>query len=246
MGVLSFLKRKNGGSAPAPADAALDSVEQARTRARRRLIGALVLLSIGVIGFPLLFESQPRPIPVDIPIDIPAKEGAAPLPMPGPRVNANSAASAAMARRAEPMPEVITETRADAGRDVTPAELPTAASASSPKSSEKPVPKPASFGAEAARAQALLDGKSAPPPAASAPGVARFIVQVGAFADPQAARETRLKVEKLGLKTYTQIADTPAGKRIRVRVGPFASRAEVDKAIARVRAAGVAATVLTL
>ncbi len=82
--------------------------------------------------------------------------------------------------------------------------------------------------------------------ASAADGVARFVVQVGAFADPASAREVRLKMEKLGLKTYTQVAETPAGKRIRVRLGPFATRAEADKAQARAKEAGIAAVVLTL
>ena len=71
-------------------------------------------------------------------------------------------------------------------------------------------------------------------------------MQVGAFAEATAARETRLKVERLGLKTYTQVAETPAGSRIRVRIGPFASRAEADAALAKARAGGVSAVVLTL
>jgi DedD protein len=74
----------------------------------------------------------------------------------------------------------------------------------------------------------------------------RFVVQVGAFADAEAARETRKNVEKLGLKTYTQIAQTPSGNRIRVRVGPFASRGEAEAALAKAKAAGLAAVLLTL
>lgn len=74
----------------------------------------------------------------------------------------------------------------------------------------------------------------------------RFVVQVGAFAEADSAREARAKVEKLGLKTYTQVAQTPSGSRIRVRVGPFASRAEADAALARARGAGLAAVVLAL
>ena len=111
----------------------------------------------------------------------------------------------------------------------------------------KPAPEPtrkaepqAEPRSEAARAKALLDAE----PAAGAQ--ARFIVQVGAFAEAAAARETRLKVEKLGLKTYTQVAQTTGGSRIRVRVGPFASRDEADKAVAKARAAGITAVVLTL
>jgi len=69
---------------------------------------------------------------------------------------------------------------------------------------------------------------------------------VGAFADAEAARETRQKVERLGLKTYTQVAQTSAGSRIRVRVGPFATREDAEAALAKAKAAGLAAVVLTL
>src|SRR5471032_3324143 len=93
MGLLSIFQRNKqtaakpetsgrGGKSPArqaplantrnPADTA-EAVREARARARRRLMGATVLLLIGVIGFPLLFETQPRPIPVDLPIEIPAR-----------------------------------------------------------------------------------------------------------------------------------------------------------------------------
>ena len=71
-------------------------------------------------------------------------------------------------------------------------------------------------------------------------------MQVGAFSEADSARETRQKAEKLGLKTYTQVASTPAGNRIRVRIGPFANRAEADAALAKARAAGLTAVVLTL
>ena len=75
---------------------------------------------------------------------------------------------------------------------------------------------------------------------------ARFVVQVGAFADAEAARETRKQVEKLGFKTYTQVAQTPSGSRIRVRLGPFATRDEAEAALAKVKTAGLAAVLLTL
>ena len=53
-----------------------------RRRARHRLIGASVLVLLGVLGFPLLFDTQPRPISVDIPIEIPARNPAPALPAP--------------------------------------------------------------------------------------------------------------------------------------------------------------------
>jgi DedD protein len=71
-------------------------------------------------------------------------------------------------------------------------------------------------------------------------------VQVGAFLEDAKVREARAKVEKLGMKTYTQPVDTPTGKRIRVRIGPFATKAEADKAAARIKAEGQTAVVLAL
>ena len=258
MGLLSIFKRADAPSDPAASEPA-DAVQRARTRARQRLIGAAVLVVIGIIGFPLVFETQPRPIPVDIPIEVPRKEGAPALVMPVARSPAvNSSASAVPAAPIAPA-DVITESRDEAGREVaaTPAaparvaaskaesRPPVVADAETkpePKPETKPEIKPAAS-SDGARARALLEGK---PAAAAATDSGRFIVQVGAFADAGAARETRLKVEKLGLKTYTQVASTAAGERIRVRVGPFGTRDEADKAMAMAKGAGLSAVVLTL
>jgi DedD protein len=259
--MLSIFKRTTaaapagaGGSEPA------DGVLLARRRARQRLIGASVLVMIGVIGFPLVFETQPRPIPVDIPIEIPRKEGASALVMPAPRPMAVPSAPSSLPSKAA-RGEVTMPTTVEAPRE--PAAAPSApapgaaAERVAPKPPTKPAtaepvvapPKPAAAPAkppnastaEAARAKALLEGGDA---AKSEAG--RFVVQVGAFAEAGAARATRLKAEKLGLKTYTQVAETAAGSRIRVRVGPFATRDEADKVLAKAKAAGLNAVVLTL
>lgn len=71
-------------------------------------------------------------------------------------------------------------------------------------------------------------------------------MQVGAYADEAKVREVRTQLEGMGLKTYTQEVDTPQGKRTRVRIGPFSSREEADRAAARVKAAGLPMVVLTL
>jgi DedD protein len=251
MGLLSFLKRKSGDPAARPVGPpeSTDSVQQARIRARQRLVGAVVLVAAGVIGFPLLFETQPRPLPGDTPIEIARKDGSAPATAPA------RATPAPRAPAVTAPPAVITETPAEAGREVAAASaVPVAPEPKpEPKPAEpkpapeaKPAPKPeAKPPAEGARAQALLEGKpAASKPAAAADG--RFIVQVGAFAEVTAAREARQKVEKLGLKTYTQVVDTSSGKRIRVRVGPFASRDEAEKASTKIKSAGLSSAVYTL
>ncbi|MSQ56888.1 MAG: SPOR domain-containing protein [Limnohabitans sp.] len=45
-----------------------------RLRARQRLIGASVLVLIAIIGFPLLFDTQPRQVALDIKINMPDKD----------------------------------------------------------------------------------------------------------------------------------------------------------------------------
>src|SRR5688572_32811169 len=87
---MPFFKSRKGGDESAATPRQPESIEAMRKRARHRLIGAGVLVLVGVIGFPLVFDTQPRPIAVDIPIEIPdrnkAKPMGAPAPAPAPSV----------------------------------------------------------------------------------------------------------------------------------------------------------------
>lgn len=263
---MAFFKFRKAGEDTAAA-APAESVEVMRRRARHRLIGAAVLVLIGVVGFPLLFDTQPRPVQVDIPIDIPDRTKAKPLaaapaaPVPSaPTQSAPAAPAPAQPAPAQPVvsgpvtapappapaPKVAQAEGLGPKEEIVPAKPAPKPAASAPKpaaSAPKPTPKPD----DGARAKALLEGKAAP--AATATGAAngeRYVVQVGAFADADKARETRLKVERAGLKTYTHVAETKEGKRIRVRVGPFASKAEADRAAEKIKGLDLPATILTL
>jgi DedD protein len=115
-----------------------------------------------------------------------------------------------------------------------------AAKTEAPPAESKPAPR----ADDGSKALALLEGK----PVASTPVEAegRFVVQVGAFADAAKAREARLKVEHAGLKTYTQVVETKDGKRIRVRLGPFANKSDAERAAEKVKGLDLPASVLTL
>lgn len=242
------------------APSAPPSIEEVRRRARHRLIGAAVLVLLGVIGFSLLFDTQPRSLPVDIPIVIPSK-GAAPAPAaakapaasapvpekPVAEKPASAAAAPVAASESLGPREEVVSTAPAPKPEARPEEKPVPRPATQPKPEtkpdSKPEAKPVTKPADADRARALLDGQTADKPDAVAQ---RIVVQVGAFADVARAREARLKLERAGLKTYTHVAETADGKRIRVRVGPFATKAEADKAAARVKALGLPAAILTL
>lgn len=263
----SFLKRFRAGQAQELVASAATPSEEARTRARRRLIGAAVLVAAGVIGFPLLFDSQPRPLPSDLPIVMPHKDG-------GHEVDAPRVAAANRVDRVDQPAAAAHPVADDEARVTDTKETPAPAASSAvakpsaaavaakpsaktdvapkpvnkpeaPKSASKPAP---SNNTDAVRAQALLNGQDTGKPATSAASAAdvRYIVQVGAFADVPKAHEARMKVEKLGLKTYTQVVNGDGGKRIRVRIGPFADKDAAEKAAGKIRQAGLTAAILTL
>jgi DedD protein len=97
---------------------------------------------------------------------------------------------------------------------------------------------------DGAKALALLQGRAPEKKAEVVEG--RFVVQVGAFAEEAGARTVRLKVEAAGLKTYTHVAQTKEGSRIRVRTGPYSTRAEAEKAAEKIKKLGLPAAILTL
>ena len=285
--MFKFRSGGQGGSSPTQPP----SIETVRRRARHRLLGASLLVLAGVIGFPLLFESQPRPVQSSFEIEIPARKSVPPLAVGSPATAAAGgvegldekeevvaaaapvaaapaspaapapAATAVQASAATSGPQVVkpwekTPTLADKPAETRPeAERPVAApkpvAEARPAPEKKPVePKPVVKAAnEDARALALLEGRAAPQKPASddnAPAKDRFIVQVGAFVDPALAQAARQKLEQSGLTTYTQIGNTPDGPRTRVRLGPFATRAEAEKAAAKARTQGLAASILKL
>lgn len=271
---MALFKSRKAGDGPAVSAAQPESVEAMRKRARHRLIGAAVLVLAAVIGFPLLFDTQPRPVAVDIPIEIPDKTKVKPLPPPvaGRKPAASVAAPATATPAADgsttkAAPSSVTAAASLDGKEelVTPnsepkvAKVPASGSSDTIKKEAKPAPKVAlappakpdpAKAEDSAKARALLDGKTAAPAQPAAVGAAdgsdRFIVQVGAFADVEKAREVRLKLEKAGLKTYTQVVETKDGKRIRVRVGPYLSKAEADKVAGKIKGLDLPAAILTL
>lgn len=245
--------KSRSGSQGNPSTPPPQSIDAVRRRARHRLIGASVLVLLGVVGFPLLFDTQPRPISVDIPIEIPAKS----TPAPAVKSPATAAAPAAAKPSA---PSVEARDTLSAREEVVEAAAPPKPVAETAKVAAAPVPAPlpsaplpsaplppALVPTDAERARALLEGKTATPPATAAVAAAeRLVVQVGAFSEEAGARSVRQKLEAAGLKTYTHVAETSEGRRIRVRLGPYSSRADADKAAARVKALGLPAAVLTL
>ena len=293
---MAFFKLRFPGrfsSTPTGADALsnapAESVEVIRKRARHRLMGSVVLVLGAVLGLPLLFDSQPRPVAIDTPIVIPdrnqvgalsstvsnAKTGASKegLVLDPALAGQSGAAKSALTNSAglDPHEEVVTkdsktevksepkvetkpELKAEAKPEIKAEAKPEPKAEPKPETKPETKPEPKTEAkkdvkAEAktdakdgAKAKALLDGKDTP----KAGEAVRSVVQVGAYADLTKAKEARAKLESAGFKTYTQEVDTKDGKRIRVRVGPFASKEEADKTAEKIRKLNLQTSVLKL
>ena len=270
---MAFFKLRLPGrlsSGPTGADALsntpAESVEVIRKRARHRLMGSVVLVLGAVVGLPLLFDSQPRPVAIDTPIVIPDRNQVAPLTAAvAPKVGAVKEPTPVQADPAPPETAVVAKSAVanSAGLDPN-EEVVTKTSKPEPKVDAKPEaktdpkldvkpeakpevkqeakPEVKAEAKEAAKAKALLDGKDASKSEQSV----RSVVQVGAYAELAKAREVRAKLESAGFKTYTQEVDTKDGKRIRVRVGPFPSKEEAEKTAEKIRKLNLQTSVLKL
>lgn len=253
----TLLPRKRGSAAAN--SAANAAVDQARRQARQRLIGAAVLLTLGVVSFPVVFETQPRPaVPGDLPMRIaqaPHTPAAAQAQSPdrvesppGPSPATPTEPLPGAAPGAEPVSEplagdVSTTPGQTATREVAPPDAAGVTSMQAPAG--KPGDQVSDPAAKRMPAGSTLAGQGASPAPSDAPAptpqaaAPRYIVQVGAFADAAAVRSLRARIERLGLTSYTQAVDTASGRRIRVRLGPYESRDEASRALEKLQQSGL-------
>lgn len=237
---MTFFSKFRLSRAPAVAEAVAptptESVEALRRRARHRLIGATVLVLLAVIVFPLVFDTQPRAIPVDVPIIIPDRNKAKPLVSP-------AAAPASVASASEPVEPTPVEVRMPASSALPTVTAPAAPESPAPQAAPKAELKPSSQ-APVEMSPAADVQRAQESPAASS----RFVVQLSAvYTDATKARDVRRALEKAGLASYAQALEPKDGQqRIRVRLGPFATKAEADKALSRVKGLDLPALILSL
>lgn len=238
------------------------AVDELRRRARRRLVGAIVLALAAAVLLPLLLENEPKPLGEDVSIQIPPIDSGKfinPLSS-GKALDPKAKGSVGMSKSGAP---AVAPPPAD-----TPTTLPPA---TNPKSAENeqrtsgsfatpPAPEgtPPTAGPETKVADAAT-GASDVKPAPAAPksdstlddakatataktdaakSGAAFVVQVAAFSDRYGARSLVTKLKRGGFPGYTEEVTTDKGTLHRVRVGPYASRDAAATALAKLKAAG--------
>jgi DedD protein len=67
----------------------------------------------------------------------------------------------------------------------------------------------------------------------------KYVIQVAALASQAKVNQLQGKLKNAGIKSYTQKVATRTGERIRIRVGPFASKDEADRVRAKIDKLGL-------
>ena len=230
-------------------EAADPAVEELKRRARRRLVGAIVLALAAAVILPLLLESDPKPLGDDVSIQIPPIDSGkfiTPL-SPGKGAEGKAAPDRAgpstSAKPAPVAPDTSVETKpADAlnasGKPQRAPEAAPPAGATAPTTIAAN-PEPQKPAASASKAGA---GDTRPNVLSPAGG---FVVQLAAFADEKAAPALASKLKISGFPAYTETLKTQQGSMRRVRVGPYPTREVADAELAKLNAAGYRGVVTT-
>ncbi|MBY0266849.1 MAG: SPOR domain-containing protein [Burkholderiales bacterium] len=229
-----------------------DEELQLKKRARRRLVGAVVLVTTVAVVLPMVLDSEPRPANQSINIQIPAQDAGVIAKTPAPLKPAEPAAPAAEATKPETKPEAAPpvaavapkaepkveakakpESKPEVKAEAKPAETkvaetkPVETKAAETKATETKAPaKPAE-----SKPAEIKPAKAETPKAKEvAKATGGFVIQVAALSDAAKAKELQAKIAGGGLKAYTEVVQTSKGPVTRVRVGPYASREAAEKA----------------
>ena len=166
--------------------------------------------------------SAQAPLPEE---DARATAVAASAPLPAAAPSSSASAPAAAIAPASPASKASAPAKASASAPAA------SKTASATKSAEPARPKPTAAAKAPAEDLATVG---------SAPG---FYINVGLFADESNARKAQSRLLNEGLPAFRQTLDGAKGTRVRVRVGPYASRSQAEAAAATVKALGLEAVV---
>lgn len=182
---------------------------QLKRRARRRLVGAIALVTFVVIILPLILDKEPGPVGPPLSVQIPDQQ------------------SGGFSPRVAPAAPLAGDNKAQSAAPVAPAPARKAAPAAAKPAPAQEQKAPKAPGkAEELRAKAALNDET-------------WAVALDAFSDNKNVKQLRAKLSAAGVKFYTEPVDTGKGKLTRVRAGPFASKEAAEKARAKLEAIGL-------
>lgn len=211
---------------------------------KERLVGAAVLVAIGVWLIPWVLDGPEEPLETGArSLQLPPAEE--PMPMRTQTLRLGGEAEVAAPAPAEPVAAVPESPSATPAAQEPPvAEAPVAAVEAAPPPREAeppPAPAPQTAAVPAPAPAPPKPAASAPQPR-PAPAVAArgaWAVQLGSFSEESRARGVVQRAGTFGYKAAVTTVRSNGRTLYRVRVGPYAARAEADAAASALVAHGV-------
>lgn len=210
-----------------------DEELQLKKRARRRLVGAIVLVTAVAVILPMVLDSEPKPVSQNVDIQIPSSDSGAFKPKAAPSARAPADSSpikgmpalparreASNAEKVEQSPSAIAD---PAGAKATAAQT----------AKEAPASKAAPADPKASKDAPKGVAKETTEPAGT------YVVQVAALADEARAKQLQKQMAEAGVKTYTEVVATKAGTVTRVRAGPYPTREAAEGALTQLKKVGL-------
>lgn len=223
-----------------------DPTQQLKVRARRRLIGALILVLTAIVVLPMLLDSKPRAVNPNVPIDIPDKNtpftpkldkpvvplSTAPVTPASASITASIATPSPVASAAALTTPVVATPKIETPADVLP----------EPKTqvAAKPEIKIETQSIAKSETQTQTQTKTQTHTTPS-----KFVIQVAAYSDDVKAQQWVKKLKAAGIKAYTEKVQTSSGIRIRVRAGPYTSQIQANQALEKIKALGASEARIT-
>jgi DedD protein len=220
-----------------------------KKRARRRLVGAVALLTFIVIALPMVFDKESKPLSRDISVQIPNPD--------------SSEFQHKMVPTPPSVPLSLPSTSAPAPSTAAPAASPAPAPTPPPTAQAMPVPAPPPLKSAPAQSKSVpAQPKAAPeqpkpanppvadnsrpvPAAAPAQAVAKssppkggWMVKLGTYSDANNAKRFEAKLTSAKVKFHADPVDTDKGNGTRFWAGPYADRAAAEKARDKIRKSG--------
>jgi DedD protein len=236
-----------------------DQELQLKKRARRRLVGAVVLVSAVAVLLPMVLDSEPKPASRKVDIHIPPSDSAAPKSSTNPASSGvkESAPKSASAPQGESS-TIVAGSQPSGTEAAPPLSKAEAPAPIAEPASTAPIAVPPPLASAAPQAEAVksrpAETKAAPVTAArdATKAAARdekgtlkdaangtFVVQVAALADAARVKQLQKQMTSAGVKTYTEVVSTKAGDVTRVRAGPYSSREAAEKARTQLKKVGL-------
>ena len=196
-----------------------DEELQLKKRARRRLVGAIVLVTAVAVILPMVLDSEPKPVSNNVDIQIPSPDTGEFNPKrPAPASPAVS--------KAAPAPEPASRIETEPAKDLT-----------TPQPAKRDVAQGKAAAPEPAKEASPEEAKPAAKDKAAAGGA--YVVQVAALSDVVKAKQLEKQMAGAGLRTFTEVVSTQTGEVTRVRAGPYATREAADKALSQLKKVGL-------